>query len=528
MKEIQKLQIKYLPVYSIKKVRLNTSLLLSRTRNKKVVYFEVSVKDQVKIHENYKIVQDRVNAVEKSVDEINKANPVSQFIMGAVDGVKDNIVGTATMIMNPLETLGAIKDVAVALSSLTAEDVGKIAEAVKGKISDTFTTKDGINSIPYGAGYAVGMLATDIVVGKGVGIALKGLKGIPAISKLLTKLEDLKLATQGKIAETFSNDAASLAKENFIKRMKVIGANPNNITNIALDPELWANATKVAGNTLAKGYKSFAEFSAKMVDELGEAVKPYLEKLHREGLTTLDLKPDFINAKEVEKFLGKAVKEGDKLPDGYNWNNGQIVRSPNKAEAGYMPLKLENGKIAEREGTDRLSKPTVMNRNFEKSIKDEIKAKNPNYTEKQVEAEFKLVKARVQIHHIIPDDIVQTSELGKAAQKAGYDLDDASNLKGMPRDASKRANEFDVEHRGSHPKYSNAVRRRIEKVEVELKEKYKTLDKVPPEILKQKMKDIENEFRLKIETNDKSILIKDGKLALMQNQLNGGRNDVRV
>jgi hypothetical protein len=65
------------------------------------------------------------------------------------------------------ETLGAIKDVAVALSSLTAEDVGKI----KGKIKDTFTTRDGINSIPYGAGYAVGMIATDIVIGKGVGIA---------------------------------------------------------------------------------------------------------------------------------------------------------------------------------------------------------------------------------------------------------------------------------------------------------------------------------------------------------------------
>jgi hypothetical protein len=204
---------------------------------------------------------------------------------------------------------------------------------------------------------------------------------------------------------------------------------------------------------------------------------------------------------------------------------GQIVRSPNKAESGYMPLKLENGKIAEREGTDRLSKPTVMNRNFENAIKDEIKAKNPNYTEKQVEAEFKLVKARVQIHHIIPDDIVQTSELGKAAQKAGYDLDNTSNLKGMPRDAAKRANEFDIEHRGSHPKYSNDVKKRIKEVEGELKEKYKTLDKVPPKILKQKMKDLEDEFRLRIERNQ--VEIKDGKLAL-QERLNGGRNNVRV
>jgi hypothetical protein len=104
MKEIQKSQIKYLPVYSIKKARLNTSLLLSETRNKTAVYFEVSVKDQVKINENYKIVQSQVNEVEKIKAEIDRNNPVSQFILGAVDGVKDNLVGTATMIAHPLET----------------------------------------------------------------------------------------------------------------------------------------------------------------------------------------------------------------------------------------------------------------------------------------------------------------------------------------------------------------------------------------------------------------------------------------
>jgi hypothetical protein len=78
--EVQKLQIKCLPIYSIKKARLNTSLLLSRTRNKKVVYFEVSVKDQVKIHENYKIVQSQVNEIDKLREKYNQENPLSQFM----------------------------------------------------------------------------------------------------------------------------------------------------------------------------------------------------------------------------------------------------------------------------------------------------------------------------------------------------------------------------------------------------------------------------------------------------------------
>jgi hypothetical protein len=282
--------------------------------NKTAVYFEVSVKDQVKINENYKIVQDRVNAVEKSVDEINKANPVSQFIMGTVDGVKDNLVGTATMIAHPLETLGAIKDVAVALGSLTADDVSKIAEAVKGKISDTFTTKDGINSIPYGAGYAVGMLATDIVIGKGVGIALEAVKEIPAIKNLLTKLGDLKSLATAKVAEKFSDEAASLAGERARKALATTV-----YSGIPVDAML--DMAVVAGNKIKNGAVKFADFSRKLVDEFGDRVKPYIEKLYREQMIELNLadKIDEVGIKGAKKlndtFIGKLRGETIKFDD---------------------------------------------------------------------------------------------------------------------------------------------------------------------------------------------------------------------
>jgi hypothetical protein len=45
------------------------------------------------------------------------------------------------------------------------------------------------------------------------------------------------------------------------------------------------------------------------------------------------------------------------------------------------------------------------------------------------------------------------------------------------------------------------------------------------DLKKQRMKDLEDEFRLRIERNQ--VQIKDGKLA-MQEQLNGGINNVRV
>jgi hypothetical protein len=272
--------------------------------NKKVVYFEVSVKDQVKIHENYKIVQSQVNEVEKIKAEIDRNNPVSQFILGAVDGVKDNLVGTATMIAHPLETLGAIKDVAVALGSLTADDVSNITKAVKGKIKNTFTTRDGINSIPYGAGYAVGMIATDIVIGKGVGIALEAVKEIPAIKNLLTKLGDLKSLATAKVAEKFSDEAASLAGERARKALAT-----QLYSGIPVD--ILADMAVVAGNKISKGAVKFGEFSTQMVEKFGEKVKPHLEKLYRNQMIELNLadKIDEVGIKGAKKlndtFIGK-------------------------------------------------------------------------------------------------------------------------------------------------------------------------------------------------------------------------------
>jgi hypothetical protein len=235
--------------------------------NKVAVEFELTPLDRAKINENYKTVQDQVNEIEKIVAQINKANPVSQFILGTVNGIKDNLVGTAMMVAHPLETLQTIKEAVVALSSLTTDDVAKIEKLLENKVKDTLTTREGINSLPYGAGYALGTVATDVLIGKGVGIALEGLKQIKPIATLLTKLEDLKSLAKVKVIEPFTDEAAAVAKQKFFQRVKELGGSANSITNIAADPELWARASQIAGNVISKGYTKFADYSRQVTED---------------------------------------------------------------------------------------------------------------------------------------------------------------------------------------------------------------------------------------------------------------------
>ncbi len=435
------------------------------------------------------------------------------------------------MIAHPLETLGAIKDVAVALSSLTAEGVGKIAEAVKGKISDTFTTKDGINSIPYGAGYAVGMLATDIVIGKGVGIALEAVKEIPAIKNLLTKLGDLKSLATTKVAEKFSETTAKIAEKFSDEAASLAGERARKALATQLYSGIPADAmldmAVVAGNKIKNGAVKFADFSKQIVDEFGDKIKPHLAKLHREGLTELNLVQPYANLKEVENVLGKSIKAGDKLPEGYEWNNKQIFRKKGNVDANYAPLKLENGKITLREGSDRLSKPSVMESNYKNDWMQKAQKENPTLTKTEVETANKEHRKTVQLHHVMPDELVQTSELFKEARKKGiYNLDRIDNQSALPNKNSLKPDDV-FGHWGSHKDHTKEVLREIKNVEDELKLKYKTLDKVPPKVLKEKIKDLEKEFQRRLK--EANVPITNRRLSyLPTNQIIGGRNDVRV
>ena len=101
----------------------------------------------------------------------------------------------------------------------------------------------------------------------------------------------------------------------------------------------------------------------------------------------------------------------------------------------------------------------------------------------------------------------------------------------MPRKSGDRFDDLDIEHRGSHPEYTKTVNEAMDAASGRLKRKYKTdnLDAVPPGEIKKEMNRIENEFRGKIETNDKSIPIKDGRLSMLPLQTRrSGNYEIRV
>jgi hypothetical protein len=234
------------------------------------------------------------------------------------------------------------------------------------------------------------------------------------------------------------------------------------------------------------------------------------------------------NWKEIEGVLGKSIKVGEKLPEGYKWNGGQIHRNNGNVDAGYAKLQVdENGKIALSQ-VERLSNPNTMNKNFLNKVRAEYSAKG--LTGEALENAVKAEKVRVQVHHIIPDELIQKSNLGKAAQKAGYNLDEGSNLIGLPRSNANKITPNEIGHWTNHKDYTKLVQKRLKDVEDNLIRKYKSLDKVPPKEIKEKMRELENEFRNLIKKSDKSIPTKDGRLSFAPiNQTTlGGRYEIRA
>ncbi len=135
---------------------------------------------------------------------------------------------------------------------------------------------------------------------------MKGIKEITAIKGLLSKVDDLQLLTKAKIAEKFSDEAASLASQ----RIKQSLQNPALYNGVA-GAELLKDYAVVAGNRIGNGAVKFGEFSKKMVDEFGDRVKPYVEKLYREQMIELNL-ADKIDEAGIKSTKLNKIKQ---IPD---------------------------------------------------------------------------------------------------------------------------------------------------------------------------------------------------------------------
>jgi A nuclease family of the HNH/ENDO VII superfamily with conserved AHH len=193
-----------------------------------------------------------------------------------------------------------------------------------------------------------------------------------------------------------------------------------------------------------------------------------------------ELQQAIARAKFADKFIGQNIPakgtaaraEFDKY---YTVDVNNVIRRRDVDE-GFTKLQVdEHGKIKEATGniSDRLSIPSKMRANY-----------GP-------------VPEGHQLHHLIPDAKVRDHELAQMArQKAGYDLDAKTNLVAMPENAKYfKDGELQIIHFGSHPNWSKYAEGVLDGKVKELLEDYPSLDKVPADVLKKTMQDVEQQLR---------------------------------
>jgi hypothetical protein len=201
-----------------------------------------------------------------------------------------------------------------------------------------------------------------------------------------------------------------------------------------------------------------------------------------------------------KKWFEKTLKVGDDLPTGYHWRDGDIVRSPGKRKAEYAPLAYDKQtkKINVGIAGERISNPSVMNKNYKAQVRERIREqhKGQKLTDKQLEAKVAKEVGEHAVHHLIPDNLIQDHALGKAARKAGYDLDRGPNLQGLRKNQRLTDKDAgDIGHWSSHPKYDKLVDAELTRVQKVLEKEFGSLDKVPNARMLDEMKKVESKFR---------------------------------
>jgi hypothetical protein len=210
--------------------------------------------------------------------------------------------------------------------------------------------------------------------------------------------------------------------------------------------------------------------------------------------------------KLAQKYVGRdidSLTDAEKAEFGQGYQvveteNGKHIRR-NQIADGYPPLHLENqdGHWVIQEGesraSERESNPTEMNRNFKNA-----------YGEKP---------EGYQIHHLTPDQVWQESKLTQEAAERGIaNVDDAENLIALPGTA-KAFNDNGAEvtnlenqdaaaklaHPGSHPRWNDYVKEVLEQKQKDLEARYGSLDNVPDDVLRQAIREIQQELRQAIQ-----------------------------
>lgn len=268
--------------------------------NSRVVEFDLSVESLLKLQKSYLDVQYKLNKDVAIADKIKYEMALNQFLLGAMQGAWDDVKGTYNTVTSPLQTIQQIREAIGILSQLSTEDLKNIITELGSKAANATP-----GEAAYGAGYVVGTAIVEILAAKGAGAAISSLGKTKAgaaflarLGKLADKTGELAKLAKVKVAEAFSDNAAALASQRARQKFASLM-----FYNGAAGADILADLAIVAGNTLKNGVVKFGEFSTQMIKKCGESVKPYLEKLYREGLITLDLS----EGKQIISSSGKII-----------------------------------------------------------------------------------------------------------------------------------------------------------------------------------------------------------------------------
>ena len=118
-----------------------------------------------------------------------------------------------------------------------------------------------------------------------------------------------------------------------------------------------------------------------------------------------------------------------------------------------------------------------------------------------------------QAHHLIPDEVARTHPLAQAARARGappWDIDNADNGVALPGSPEKVGATGLPVHRGSHRGYTEHAKDILDGQITALAQEYRSLDKVPPEVLTQVMR-AEGQLR-HVVLNDPELRSREGRL----------------
>lgn len=257
---------------------------VSRIGNQVSVEFELSTLDRAKIHENYKLVQAEVNRAVAAYENFANNNEISSFVRGVFSGAIESVKGTIGLITDLPGTLKALRQV--------VSNPSKTFNALKNELSETW--EEFKNAPPAKKsemlGELVGQAVVEILLGKGIGKAGGILAKTKTGANLIEKADQLKNTGLVKLAETFSDEAAAVSRQSARNRLRQLSAQLN--SGMPIEPQLLRDLTIISGNKLKNGAVKFADFARQMIDEFGETIKPHIERLYRDAMTTLGRKID--------------------------------------------------------------------------------------------------------------------------------------------------------------------------------------------------------------------------------------------